>query len=176
MPPPRARHCATWFRCYDWAVPNQERQAEIDRIIRVYGRDDLRAIMEALERQFMVLHHRSQVLLGLSGIVITTTGFSGRLIAGTNELAKWLIIAGVALVMAAAATVCYGVLHLRWLTQQPGDDIERWLEQTLSYRDRKTRYYRIGIVLTMIGLTLYVGSIFVMLWLPKDFPGILSVR
>lgn len=152
------------------------RQAEVDRLIQVYGPDDPRAIMEVVEKQFMVLHHRSQVLLGLSGIVITTTGFSGRLIAGTNDLAKWLILCGVALVMAAAATVCFGVLHLRWLTQQPGDDLRDWLDRALGYRDRKTRFYRVGIVATMIGLALYVGSIFVMLWHPLDFPGIPSIR
>jgi len=157
-------------------MPEESRQQEIRRIIEVYGRDDVRSIMEMVERHFMVLHLRSQVLLGLSGIVITTTGFSGRLIAGTNDLAKWLIISGVALVMAAAATVCYGVLHLRWLSQHPGQEIEQWLDTSLAYRDRKTRFYRIGIVMTMIGLTLYVGSIFVMLWYPLDFPGINSIR
>lgn len=157
-------------------MPDPSRQKEISRILKIYGRDDTRSIMEMVERNFMVLHHRSQVLLGLSGIVITTTGFSGRLIAGTNDLAKWLIISGVALVMAAAATVCYGVLHLRWLTQHPGEEIEQWLDLTLDYRDRKTRFYRAGIVMTMIGLALYVGSIFVMLWYPLDFPGINSIR
>lgn len=157
-------------------MPTPTRQEEISRIIQVYGREDVRSIMEMIERNFMVLHHRSQVLLGLSGIVITTTGFSGRLIAGTNDLAKWLIISGVALVMLAAAVVCYGVLHLRWLTQHPGTDIEQWLETTLGYRDRKTRFYRVGIVLTMVGLALYVASIFVMLWYPLDFPGINSIR
>ncbi len=157
-------------------MPNPTQQEEIDRIIQIYGRDDIRSIMEAVERQFMVLHHRSQVLLGLSGIVITTTGFSGRLIAGTNDVAKWLIISGVALVMIAAVTVCYGVLHLRWLTQHPGTQVEHWLSTTLAYRDRKTRFYRVGIVMTMVGLGLYVASIFVMLWWPLDFPGINSIR
>jgi hypothetical protein len=157
-------------------MSSEARQAEINRLIQVYGQDDQRSIMEAVERQFMVLHHRSQVLLGLSGIVVTTTGFSGRLIAGTNQLAQWLIICGVALVMAAAATVCFGVLHLRWISQQPGDGVREWLKYALEYRDRKTRYYRVGIVATMIGLTLYVGSIFVMLWRPLDFPGIPSIR
>ncbi len=155
---------------------NQFRQAEVGRLRQIYGQNDQRSIMEVVERQYMVLHHRSQVLLGLAGIVITTTGFSGRLIAGTNDLAKWLIILGVLLVMTAAATVCLGVLHLRWLTQQPGDDIERWLNRALAYRDRKTRFYRIGIVIMMIGLGLYVASIFVMLWYPLDFPGIQSIR
>lgn len=157
-------------------MPSQSRQAEVDRLIRIYGQEDQRSIMEVVERQYMVLHHRSQVLLGLAGIVITTTGFSGRLIAGTNDLAKWLIICGVALVMLAAATVCLGVLHLRWLTQQPGDDIRSWLSRAISYRDRKTRFYRVAIVITMIGLCLYVASIFVMLWYPLDFPGIQSIR
>jgi len=161
---------------YHVSMPENPRQEEINRILKIYGREDTRSIMEMVERNFMVLHHRSQVLLGLSGIVITTTGFSGRLIAGTNDLAKWLIISGVALVMAAAATVCYGVLHLRWLTQHPGSQIEQWLDTTLAYRDRKTRFYRVGIVMTMVGLTLYVGSIFVMLWYPLDFPGINSIR
>ncbi len=157
-------------------MSKQARHEEIERIIQIYGRDDVRAIMEMVERHFMVLHHRSQVLLGLTGIVITTTGFSGRLIAGTNQLAQLLIISGVALVMAAAATVCYGVLHLRWLTQHPGTQVEHWLDTTLAYRDRKTRFYRVGIVMTMIGLALYVGSIFVMLCSPLDFPGINSIR
>ncbi len=152
------------------------RQKEADHLIRLFGEDNHRSIMEVIERQYMVLHHRSQVLLGLSGIVITTTGFSGRLIAGTNDLAKWLIISGVVLVMLAAATVCFGVLHLRWLTQQPGVDALHWLEKALAYRDRKTRFYRVGIIITMIGLALYVGSIFVMLLYPEDSPSILSVR
>ncbi|MGB7156722.1 MAG: hypothetical protein WBD40_01570 [Tepidisphaeraceae bacterium] len=41
----------------------------------------------------VVLHNRAQVLLALCGIVVTTTGFSGRLVAGTNAAAQWLIIA-----------------------------------------------------------------------------------
>lgn len=157
-------------------MPQSARQQEVEHLIHIYGSDDQRAIMEVIERQFMVLHHRSQVLLGLSGIVITTTGFSGRLIAGTNDLAKWLIIGGVLLVMIAAATVCLGVLHLRWLTQQPGEDAQQWLGRALDYRDRKTRFYRVGIIITMIGLVLYVGAIFVMLLRPLDFPGIPSIR
>jgi hypothetical protein len=161
---------------YHSPMSNLTRHEEARKILQAYGREDPRPIMELIERQFMVLHHRSQVLLGLSGIVITTTGFSGRLIAGTNALAQTLIISGVALVMAAAATVCLGVLHLRWITQHPGDQIEDWLNQSLAYRDRKTQYYRTGIVLTLIGLGLYVGSIFVMLLLPNDFPGIISIR
>lgn len=143
------------------------RDQEADRILTVY-RNELPAIMTMLERQFVVLHNRAQVLLTLCGIVISTTGFSGRIIAGTNPLAQILIIAGVALVLLSAAIVVWGVLHLHWLTMQTGEDARAWLLNSLCYRDQKTQSYRIGIVVMLIGLTLYVGAISVMLLFPHD--------
>jgi hypothetical protein len=141
------------------------RTEEADRILTLYG-NDLPAIMTMLERQFVVLHNRAQVLLTLCGIVISTTGFSGRVIAGTNALAQALIVGGVALVLLSAAIVVWGVLHLRWLTMQSGEDTRAWLLTSLDYRDRKTNAYRVGIVVMLIGLTLYVGAIAVMLIYP----------
>ena len=84
------------------------RDQEADRILSVYV-NDLPNIMTMLERQFVVLHNRAQVLLTLCGIVISTTGFSGRVIAGTNPMAQFLIIAGVGLVLLLAAIVVWGV-------------------------------------------------------------------
>ena len=139
------------------------RAEEAQRILKAYGRDEFILIMELLERQFVVLHNRAQVLLALCGIVITTTGFSGRLIAGTNGWAQFFIIAGVTLVLLAAAVVVWGVLHLRWLTLQPGESTEQWLLTSLEYRDAKTRAYRIGIALMLGGLALYVAAIAIML-------------
>ncbi|CAN5646893.1 hypothetical protein BH09PLA1_BH09PLA1_06140 [soil metagenome] len=143
------------------------REQEVDRILTMYT-DDLPGIMTMVERQFIVLHNRAQVLLTLCGIVISTTGFSGRIIAGTNGLAQVLIVAGVALVLVSAAIVVWGVLHLRWLTMQAGADTRGWLLTSLAYRDMKTQSYRVGIVVMLIGLTLYVGSIAVMLLYPHE--------
>lgn len=142
------------------------RQEEIDRLIVMY-RDDTAKMMEAMERQFLILHNRSQVALGLTGIVVTTTGFSGRIIAGTNALAQALIVLGVTLTLASALLVVLGVLHLRWLTQQPGELVRPWLETCLSYRDKKTNFYRAGIIVLLVGIALYVAAIAVMLMNPK---------
>ncbi len=143
------------------------RNEEIDRIVQMYGEGAPEKMMEMMERQFLILHHRSQVALGLAGIVVTTTGFSGRIIAGTNALAQILIVMGVSLTMFSALLVVLGVLHLRWLTQQPGNLIRPWLETCLAYRDRKTRFYRAGIILLILGIALYVAAIAVMLLNPK---------
>ena len=164
---------------------NLTREAEADRIIAMYGPDAPDApgapdasdspsaatrVMEMLERQFLILHNRSQVALGLAGIVVTTTGFSGRLIAGTNTLAQMLIVAGVVLSLVAAVVVVLGVMHLRWLTHQPGELLRPWLITCIAYRDKKTTYYRAGIMLLMIGIALYVLAIAVMLLNPKSDP------
>jgi hypothetical protein len=143
------------------------REQECERIIAKYGEDSFEKIMAMLERQFLVLHNRSQVMLGLCGIVITTTGFSGRIIAGTNFVGQLLIVNGIALVLLSATVVVWGTLHLRWLSQQAGDDTRTWIMTVLRYRDRKTDSYRLGIALMLAGLTLYVAAIGVMLLNPE---------
>jgi hypothetical protein len=144
-----------------------DRQREARRILDVYG-DDLPGIMAMLERQFGVLHNRAQVALVLCGVVISTTGFSGRLVAGTNRLSQVLILAGVALIVVAAAVVVRGVLHLRWLTMQGGTTTAAWLVTSLAYRDTKTNYYRVGMVILLVGLVLYGAALGVMLLNPED--------
>lgn len=123
--------------------------------------------MAMLERQFAVLHNRAQVALGLAGIVVSTTGFSGRLVAGTNVWAQWLIISGLALILASAAIVVWGVLHLRWLTMQCGETTEAWLDASLAYRDKKTRAYRVGVIVLLVGLILYGAALAVTLLNPE---------
>lgn len=143
------------------------RDAEAERILHHYG-EDLPEIMVMLERQFAVLHNRAQVALALCGIIVSTTGFSGRLVAGTNRLSQVLIVAAVAFIVLSAGVVVRGVLHLRWLTMQAGDSVPQWLETTLRYRDRKTAHYRAGVLLLLVGLVLYGGALAVMLLNPHE--------
>ncbi len=153
VPPPSTQHLG--------------REAEARRILDSYG-DDLPGIMSMLERQFGVLHNRAQVALVLCGVVISTTGFSGRLVAGTNTLSQILIIAGLSLIIIAAGVVVRGVLHLRWLTMQGGDGTAQWLSTSLAYRDRKTTHYRVGVLILLAGLVLYGGALAVTLLNPEE--------
>lgn len=140
---------------------------EIDRIITQYD-GKMSDIMVMLERQFTVLHNRAHVLLTLCGIVISTTGFSGRLVAGTNRVAQASIIAGVGLILLAAVVCSWGVLHLRWLTMQNGDNVRDWLAVSLRYRNQKTTSYRIAVIIMLLGLTIYCIALAIMLAYPND--------
>jgi hypothetical protein len=143
-------------------MPTVPRHEEVKRILAVYN-DSEPEVQRLLTMQLTTLHNRAQVLLGLSGVAITTTGFSGRSIAGTGTTAQFLIIAGVSTVLFAAMIVVVGVLQLNWLTQVSGDTLEERLHTMLMYRDRKMLYYRIAIVALIAGLTMYVAAIAIML-------------
>jgi hypothetical protein len=136
------------------------------RLMREYADMPFETLMATLERQFSVLHNRSQILLTLCGIIITTTGFSGRFIAATNTFAQVSCILSIIFVLLAAAMVVWRVLHLHWLTGQLGEDRAAWLRRSLQYRDRKTLGYRSGIMLLLIGLSFYVTAIATMLVYP----------
>jgi steroid 5-alpha reductase family enzyme len=142
-------------------------QEEADRILVEYG-EAIPEIMQMLERQFAVLHNRAQVLLTLCGIVISTTGFSGRLVAGTNEIAQASIITGVGLILLAAIVCSWGVLHLRWLTMQRGETVRAWLLTSLRYRNVKTTSYRVAVIIMLVGLSTYCVALAIMLAYPQQ--------
>lgn len=135
---------------------------EVKRIMAL-TKGDPRAAFDLVQSQLSVLVLRTQVMLSLSGIVITVTGFSGRTIAQTSEVARLLVAAGIVIVLLAAAVVIGGVLRLRWLTQELTDDVEQTLVRMLAIRDAKSRYLGAALVIFVIGFACYCVSIALML-------------
>jgi hypothetical protein len=135
---------------------------EVKRIMALTKGDPVKAY-ELVQAQLSVLVLRTQVMLSLSGIVITVTGFSGRTIAQTSELARNLVASGILVVLGAAGVAIGGVLRLRWLTQQLTDDTEQTLIRMLDMRDQKSRYLNTALLLFMVGFACYCVAIALML-------------
>jgi lysylphosphatidylglycerol synthetase-like protein (DUF2156 family) len=131
---------------------------EAEQILKLSGGDTL-AAYEMVERQLSVLVLRTQVMLSLSGIVITVTGFSGRAIAETSNLARWSIASGILVVLASAVAAIWGVLRLSWLTQTIGEDALAMLIRGLQIRDTKSRFLRTSLLLFICGFSLYCFAI-----------------
>ena len=111
---------------------------ELEAIVALAGGDPMRAY-QVVEHQLSVLVVRTQVLLSLSGIVVTVTGFSGRAIAATSPSARMLIATGIGVVLLAAAVAIAGVLRLKWLTQLGGSDWRSMLRCGLETRATHAR-------------------------------------
>ena len=87
------------------AVPSPREEAE--RLLAFCSHP--REAYDLLEKQMSVLVMRTQVMLSLCGIVITVTGFSGRAVAETGELARGCMVVGMAAVLGAASVAIGGV-------------------------------------------------------------------
>jgi hypothetical protein len=143
------------------------RDEECDRILESHGPNDFERISEALDRQFRTIHNRAQLLLGICGVLISASVVvtTGRLIGRRPEQIVHKQTAGLLLVVAgvleigAAAAVVGGVLNVRWITQQAGEDLRAWLHTNLVYRDRKTLAYRLAIVLILASMLCYQAAI-----------------
>lgn len=139
-------------------VPEIEPAEEARRILALAGGDAYRAF-EIVQSQLATLVLRTQVMLSLSGIVITVTGFSGKAIASTSALARGCIVAGLFIVLLAAAVAVRGVLQLRWLTQTLDDDTLVTLRRGLAIRDSKSKFLAVALALFIVGFTLYCTAI-----------------
>lgn len=139
-------------------LPTPTPHEEATRILALAEGNGYRAF-ELIERQLSVLVLRTQVILSLSGIVITVTGFSGRAIAETSALARLSISAGIFVVLAAAVVALTGVLRLHWLTQELASDVLATLARSIAIRDAKSRSLRRSLLLFVVGVSLYCFAI-----------------
>ena len=131
---------------------------EAEQILKLSRGDEQRAY-DMVERQLSVLVLRTQVMLSLSGIVITVTGFSGRAIAETSNLARWSIASGIMIVLFSAAAAIWGVLRLSWLTQTIDEDALTMLTRGVEIRNAKSRFLRASLILFIAGFSLYCFAI-----------------
>ena len=127
---------------------------------------DLSRAVQILQRQLDVLYTRAQVLTGLAGMVVTVTGFSGRLIAATNRPAQVLVITGLAVVLLSAFFVIRRVMKIRWVTSDLCDDGAATVARVLRRRDEKVAAIRSGGLMLFFGLLCYFIAFALMLTHP----------
>jgi hypothetical protein len=144
----------------------QSRAEERDQLVALY-RWDSTAIKRELDQQFTTLHNRAQLLLGLCGVLLTAAVLitTGRIIGrGTYSLQH---VAGLCLGAAgfcdivATTIIVGGVLHIRWLTPGPGEDLGAWTLRAVSHRDRKTRAYHAALVVLMLSMAFYEAAVLI---------------
>lgn len=142
-------------------------EAETAQILGIFGNDKPGALA-FLERQLNALHLRAQVVIGFAAVAVTTTGFSGRLIAGTHVTAQVCIITGLSIILAACLLIFVRVLSVEWVVSRYlQDDFAQSISQIIRYRNRKTAAYRIGSLGVFAGLCIYAVSIGIMLLNPE---------
>ncbi|MFI5358227.1 MAG: hypothetical protein ACHQ4G_12920 [Opitutales bacterium] len=112
-----------------------------------------------LMQQFNVLQTRAQIMLTITTLTLTITGFSGPKIAAAGMFAKAAMVAGILATLASTLLILGGSLRIRWVTQFQGATDLEFVTRVLGYRNRKTRLFFAEICLLVAGLACYVASV-----------------
>ncbi|MBI1292230.1 hypothetical protein GC173_13470 [bacterium] len=143
-------------------------RTEVEALKRGFSKgDDFSRIYQLLDGQLAVLHTRALALVQVAGVIITVTGFSGRIIADTNVTAQLLIVTGLSLVVLAAALAIGFVMPVRWISTYIHLDPEKWMAVAIRRRNRKTNAFWVASIILLFGMTFYIGSISIMLMNPQ---------
>ncbi len=133
---------------------------EAQRLLEMYGgASGLPACLTLISSQFAVIQTRSQLLLTLSTLTLTITGFSGPKIAESGAFERGAMVVGIALVLASTVAILLGGLRVQWVTQISGPSPQETLTSILEYRNNKTALYRFEMLLIVLGLSSYVSSV-----------------
>ena len=133
---------------------------EARRIRALYaGRDaDLVAHLTA---QIATVKTYAQVLVGLCGLTITVTGFSGAHMIRAGSLSASLMAAGIALILVGLVLCIRTITLLRWVSQELRDDLVDTAVAVIHRRNRQQRMLSVAAVFVVAGLASYLGAVIV---------------
>lgn len=135
-----------------------ERSEEAARLVQVFaGKPD--ALVGFLSSQLGVVKTQAQMLLGLSGLVVTVTGFSGHNMVRGGPASTAAMITGIGLVLVAVAITLRAAARLRWVSQDLQEDLVLTATTVLRRRDQQTRALERAGVLVALGLGAYLLSV-----------------
>ncbi|MCA9551646.1 MAG: hypothetical protein KC933_16535 [Myxococcales bacterium] len=116
-------------------------------------------LLTYLSGQLSVLKTQAQMLLGLSSVAITVTGFSGAHMIRAGRPAALLMVVGIAFIL-AAATICIRSMGvIRWVTQDLDDDLTKTAQVVLTRRNRQQGRLQIASYLVAVGLAAYLAAV-----------------
>jgi len=135
-------------------------QEEATRLRALYaGRDA--DLVTHLSGQLGTVKTYAQVLVGLCGLTITVTGFSGAHMIRAGSVSAGLMVTGIALVLVGLIVCIRTITRLRWVSQELRDDLVDTAIAVIHRRNRQQRILSIGAIFVVAGLAAYLGAVMV---------------
>lgn len=133
-------------------------EEEARRLTELFA-DQPPALVAFLSGQLSVLKSQAQVLMGLSGLVVTVTGFSGHNMVRGGPWSTTAMVAGIGFVLVAVVVTLRALTRLRWVSQDLADDLNQTTVAVLTRRNSQQRSLLYGGACVAIGLASYLVSV-----------------
>ena len=119
------------------------------------------ALLALLSGQLSVLKTQASLLMGLAGLTVTVTGFSGHHMVRAGPLAWIPMVAGIFAILLSVLVTLRVLLKVRWVTQDLGPDLCQSVELTIRRRDRQQRGLQWAGAFVACGLFGYLSAVVV---------------
>lgn len=135
-----------------------ETQEEARRLVRLL-RNHPYQLLTYLSGQLSVLKSQAQMLLGLCGLAITVTGFSGAHMIRGGLVSSIAMVTGIGFILAAATRCIQTMAAIRWVTQDLDDDLIRTAHAVIERRNAQQAKLQTASYLVAVGLGAYLASV-----------------
>lgn len=140
-------------------VPRQhDPRQEAQRLTKLLAGQPFQ-LLSFLSGQLAVIKTQAQMLMGLCGLTVTVTGFSGSHMVQAGAISSALMIAGIALTLIAAIECLRTLTETRWVSQELNDSLEETAFVVIERRDRLQHRLSVAGRFVGLGLTAYLGAI-----------------
>lgn len=116
-------------------------------------------LLTFLSGQLSVLKSQAQMLLGLCGLAITVTGFSGSHMIRGGLVSSLSMVIGIGFILVAATRCIQTLSAIRWVTQDLEDDLVATATAVLERRNDQQRRLQGASYLVAIGLGAYLAAV-----------------
>ncbi len=134
-------------------------EEEAKQLLAVQGDNGLKGATSLLMQQFLVLQTRAQIMLTITTLTLTITGFSGPKIAASGDFSRYAMVFGILATLSSTLLILGGSLRIRWVSQFRGDNDLDLITRVIRYRNGKTNLFFAEICLLVLGLASYVSSV-----------------
>ena len=118
-------------------------------------------LLALLSSQLTVLKNQAAMLMGLAGLTVTVTGFSGHLMVRAGPAAWIPMVVGILAILVAVVVTLRVMLPVRWVTQGLAADLGRSVEATIGHRNHQQRGLSWAGGLVALGLCGYLLAVVV---------------
>jgi hypothetical protein len=138
-------------------------EREADELARLFDGRTIE-LVGFLSGQLAVLKAQAQMYLGIAGVCITVTGFSGHNMVNAGPLSATSMIIGILLILGAIVVTLRVLSTIRWVTQELGGAPAELAARVIGRRNAQQRGLSVAGVLLGVGLFCYLIAVVLAAW------------
>lgn len=116
-------------------------------------------LLTYLSNQLAVVKTQAQMLIGLCGLTVTVTGFSGTHMVRAGWFSAGSMVIGIAMILVAALMCLQTLTETRWVTQSLADSLVDTTRAVFLRRDRQQHRLTIAGRFVGAGLAFYLFAV-----------------